>query len=132
MTLFDLMPTLWLLLAFVLLCVYFLSGHRVFLYGCGGAFFALCPAVLCLRIFVQTAFFFIYMISVLAASRISSHRKKHRYAVALTRIDSKGGYILCGGKVKSAYTRDRYAVYRTGDVFETVLCSDGTVRVDRV
>lgn len=133
MTLFDLMPSVWLILAFVFSCFYFLSGRLCFLYGAGGAFFALCPAVLSFHIYVQTFSFFAYMVAVFAAARIAKTGKRQRCgAVALTKIDADGGYILYKGSVRNAYCRDPLAVYRTGDVLQVTLCSDGILRADRI
>ena len=133
MTLFDLMPALWLSLAFLFSCAYFISGSRCFLYGSGGAFFALGSAVLCLHIYVQTVLFFGYMLSVLALSRIVSAKKpKPDGAVALTKIDCDGGYILYKGTVRRAYSRDPFFTYEIGDVLEVTLMSDGTLRADRI
>ncbi len=133
MTLFDLMPSVWLILAFSFLISYFISDRRVFLYGCGGAFFALCPAVLCFRIYVQCACFFAYLITVSAAAGIAALKSdRSSYAVALTRIDSRGGFILYKGEVRSAYARDGFSVFRTGDVLKAELCSNGLIRADRI
>ena len=133
MTLFDLMPTVWLSLAFIFLCAYFGFGSRCFLYGSGGAFFALGSAVLCLHIYVQTVFFFGYMLSVLALSRIVCAQKpKPDGAVALTKIDGDGGYILYKGGVRRAYSRDPFFVCETGDVLEVTVGSDGAVIADRI
>ena len=133
MTLFDLMPSVWLILAFSFLLSYFISDRRIFLYGCGGAFFALCPSVLCFRIYVQCACFFAYLIATAAASGIAAAKKdRASYAVALTRIDSRGGLILYKGAVCSAYPRDEFSVFRIGDVLKAELCSNGLVRADRI
>ena len=133
MTLFDLMPSIWLTLAFTLLLSYFISGRRVFLCGCGGAFFALCPAVFCLRIYVLISLFFAYLAVVFTASRINALKNdRFSYAVALTKIDADGGFILYKGSVRRAYTRDGLAVYRIGDVLRTELCSNGIIRADRI
>lgn len=133
MTLFDLMPSLWLTLAFVFLILNLFCERRVFLYGAGGAFFALCPAVLCLRIYVQCSFFFAYMITVFAVSRIARLKNERKTgAIALTKIDADGGYILYKGGVRNAYPRDPLFVCGIGDVLETELSSDGIIRAYRL
>ena len=132
MTLFDLMPSVWLCVAFVFFCAYLMTGERPFLYCTGGAFFSLCPSVLCMRIYVQTVFFFAYLLTVAAASRIAAVRKKRRSAVALTRIDRNGGYILYKGSVRAAYSRDPAYVFDIGDVLRVTLLTDGTLFADRL
>ena len=113
MTLFEFMPALWAILSFLFFAVYFLTDMRLFLLGCGGALFALCPALLGGGIFLQTDSAF-------------------RDAIALTAIDRRGGYILYKGRVRRAYPRDILYEYRLGDVLAVTELSNGTLCAYRI
>ena len=135
MTLFDLMPSLWLVFAFIFFAVYFLSGMRLFLTGCGGALLALCPSLLGRGIFMQTVLFFSYMAFVYCAcliKRMLPGRSCFRGAAALTSIDCNGGYILYKGRVCRAYPHDRLFEYVTGDALAVAELSNGTLCAYRI
>lgn len=132
MTLFDVMPALWIVFAFVFFGVCLLSDLRVFLIGCGGALFAFCPSALGAGIFLQILSFFFYIGAVYAALLLKRGGEKRRYAIALTRIDNNGGFIMYRGKVRRAYPRDSLYEYGTGDVLSVVKLSDGTLCAYRI
>ena len=129
------MPALWVILSFLFFAVYFLSDMRLFLTGCGGALFALCPALLGGGIFLQTVLFFAYIAAVYAAclfKRLFTKSSGMRGAVALTAIDRRGGYILYKGRVRRAYPRDILYKYRLGDVLAVTELSNGALCAYRI
>ena len=135
MTLFEFMPSLWIILAFIFFVYYFLSDVRLFLIGCGGALTALCPALLGVRIFTQTAAFFVYIGAVCAAcfiKRRSGRPARLREATALSKIDCRGGYILYKGRVRRAYPRDMLYEYSPGDVLAVKETSNGVLCAYRI
>ena len=135
MTLFDFMPSLWLIFAFIFFAVYFLSEMRLFLIGCGGALLALCPSLSGRGIFIQTVLFFSYILCVYGACfirRLFSDASYFRGAAALTAIDSNGGYILYKGRVRRAYPRDRLYEYAPGDVLAVTELSNGALIAYRI
>ena len=135
MTLFDFMPTLWIILAFLFFAVYFLSGMRLFLTGCGAALLALCPALTGAGIFIQAVLFFAYIGGVYCACLLKSkciRSRVRREAIALTAIDRRGGYILYKGRVCRAYPKSRFHKYRLGDVLYVKELSNGSLRACRI
>jgi hypothetical protein len=135
MTLFEFMPALWAILSFLFFAVYFLTDMRLFLLGCGGALFALCPALLGGGIFLQTVLFFAYIALVYAAcflKRLLEVDSAFRDAIALSAIDRRGGYILYKGRVRRAYPRDILYEYRLGDVLAVTELSNGTLCAYRI
>lgn len=135
MTLFELMPSVWLILAFVFFAVYFLFDVRLFLIGCGGSLLSLCPALLGAGIFLQTSLFFLYIAFVYALcliKRLFTGSSAFRGAIAVTRIDCRGGYILYKGRIRRAYPRDRLYEYRLGDVLTVTAMPDGSLCAYRI
>ena len=135
MTLFEFMPALWVILSFIFFAVYFLSDMRLFFTACGGALFALCPALLGGGIFLQTVLFFAYIVFVYAAcllKRLIDVDAGFRDAIALTAIDRRGGYILYKGRVRRAYPRDILYEYRLGDVLTVAELPNGALCAYRI
>ena len=135
MTLFEFMPALWVILSFLFFAVYFLTDMRLFLLGCGGALFALCPALLGGGIFLQTVLFFAYIALVYTAcliKKLCGYVSGFREAIALTAIDRRGGYILYKGHVRRAYPRDILYEYRLGDVLTVTELSNGMLCAYRI
>ena len=135
MTLFELMPALWVILSFVFFAVYFLSDMRLFLAGCGASLIALCPALLGGGIFLQTVLFFSYIAAVYALcflKKLFIKTSRYRDAIALSKIDNRGGYILYKGRVRRAYPRDILYEYRLGDVLTVTELSNGALCAYRI
>ena len=135
MTLFEFMPALWTIFVFIFFVIYFLFDMRLFLVGCGGALLALCPSLLGAAIFIQTAVFFIYVCLVYGVCLIKRLRVKKAdpgRAIALTKIDRRGGYILYKGRVRRAYPRDRLYEYVPGDVLAVTELSNGALFAYRI
>ncbi len=134
MTLHDLMPAIFLSLAFVFFVIYVLSRMRLMLTGCGASFAALCPALLGLPVFADAITFFIYTGAVCGAAYLCKREKKEETcnAIALTRTDARGGYILCGGRIHRACPRDSLYEYALGDVLNVITLPDGTLCAYRV
>ena len=135
MTLFEIMPAVWTVFAFVFFVIYFMSDIRLYLAGCGGALFALCPSLLGRGIFLQTVLFFSYIAFVYALCFIKKLFAKNsccRGAIALSKINGRGGYILYKGRVRRAYTRDCLYEYNTGDVLTVTELSNGALCAYRI
>ena len=129
MTLHAFLPSLFLIFAVLFFFIFALSRLRLYLLGCGASFFAFCPAALGLPVAVSVSAFFIYLFVVWLAALIASHIKDFTSpkAIALSKTDKNGGYILYRGEVRRAYPRDCLYEYSTGDVFNVILLSDGTL-----
>lgn len=129
MTLHDLMPAVFLSLAFIFFIVYALSRVRLMLVGCGASFFALCPSLLDLPVFVSVGAYFLYIGFVYAAISISRHVSDvpETNAIMLNKTDNNGGYILYKGEVRRAVPRDSLYEYALGDVLTVIVLSNGTL-----
>lgn len=117
MTVSDIMPSLWFLLAFAFYCVYALSRLGVFLLGCGGAVLAFAPSALGAGIRAQTLTFFAYCFAVGAACLIKSRLPEGgELAVAVTDVDCRGGAVRIGGRTVEARSSDPFCRYSRGQV----------------
>ncbi|MBO4422947.1 MAG: hypothetical protein J5879_05880 [Clostridia bacterium] len=134
MTLYDIMPSVLFLLCITFFLVSVLFRCRLFSAGGGAALFSFLLSLTGCGIFWQAASFFAYLLAVSAAYAVSraSAPKTARGAVAVTRIDSRGGSVLYKGRLYPAYPRDGLYVYRLGDVFKVKETSDGTLFAYRI
>lgn len=118
MTVFDIMPSLWLICAFLMLLFYLLLDIDLAAYTMSSCLLCLASSLLTLPIRVQSGVFFSSLLLFIAADIISNHRKEQTVmALAVTDITSDGGYVRINGQIVKAYSRDRFIRYRAGEVF---------------
>ncbi len=122
MTVFDIMPVLWLGSSF-LFCLFYLFGKVDFsLCAFCGAMLSFVCALFGITIYIQSAVFlgvtfFVLVLSLIAQAYYRKKSTEEYVAVALTDITARGGYVKCRGNIFCVKSRDAYIKYRKGDVF---------------
>ncbi len=122
MTVFELMPAVWLCAAFsftVWLTVFEIDISAV---GISSSLVSFFLSLLSFPMVYQCSIFFIWSILILVFSRFG--KKNKNTAMAVSRVDRFGGVIKYSGKCRLAYSRDVTHEYMPGDTF-TVSGTDG-------
>ncbi len=115
MTVFEIMPSLW------LFCVFFFGVSAVVFdihiaaAGFSASLASLFFSILSQPMYFQCAAFFIWASLIIILSTPS--KKKINTAMAVTEVTDKGGIIKFRGKCHAAYSRDKTHKYRSGDIF---------------
>ncbi len=120
MTLFDIMPSLWLVSALLFSLFSLFSGGTLSLCALSASLFSFAFSLLSLPIYIQCFSFIIICFSLFIISLITrktKHVKKHIFC-AVSDIDTTGGFAKHHGKIFPVYSRDEYIRYRRGEVFD--------------
>ena len=132
MTLFEAMPSLWVILTAASLFIHAVTGSRLFLLCCGGGFAAFAPAALGAGIKVQAAVFGVYCVAVgaLCLSRRKIPDKPASEGAALTDINGGGGAILWRGRAVRAVCADPFVSFAKGEVLTVYRCGSCADKAD--
>lgn len=132
MTVFDLMPSIWLLSSFIFLLFYLLCDIDP-------AVCCMSTCLICLAASLTGAFVrlqctvFFALLSVLLIVYLYSSRKRRSHArllaIAVTDILPSGGYVRINGKTSKAYCRDCCVRYRKGQVFTLETCKGNDILI---
>lgn len=129
MTLFDVMPSIWLFSAFCFFIFYLVCEAELSLCAVSASLFSFAFSLLALPIYIQCFSFIGICFSVLIVCCIKSkanHKEKHTFC-AVSRINSSGGFAKHHGKIIEVYSRDKYIAYPVGEVFSGKKSNDGFV-----
>ncbi len=129
MTLFDIMPSLWLLASF-LFFIFYLSCEFDFALCCVSAsLFSFAFSLISLPMYIQCFSFIGICFILFLLCRISQRTKRTDKCVfcAVGRITADGGFAKHHGKIFEVYSRDKYIQYTAGTVFTARKSSDGFV-----
>ncbi len=114
MTVFELMPTVWLSISFFFFISAIVFGVDLAAVGLSSSLTSFFLSALSLPIYIQCGVFFLWASGILIAAECGN--KKTDTAVAVTKIDRFGGIIKYSGKCRLAYARDVMHEYKPGDI----------------
>ena len=120
MTIFDIMPSLWLVSAVLFSLFSLFYNSTLSLCALSASLFAFAFSLLSLPIYLQCFSFIMICFSLFILSfftRKINRDKKHIFC-AVSTIDTSGGFAKHHGKIFSVYSRDEYIRYRCGEVFK--------------
>ena len=119
MTLFDIMPSFWLISAFCFFLFYLICNVDLSLCAVCSCLFSFAFSLINLPMYIQCFSFIGICFSVYGASVISRKRKRREKHIfcAVSRINSDGGLAKHHGQIFEVYSRDKYIHYNAGEIF---------------
>lgn len=117
MTVFDIMPSLWLFSSFLFFVLYLLTENSFAVCAMSAGLLSFCVSLVSLPMYIQ-CFGFIFITFFEAVTVFISGRKKgKRISCAVSDITANGGYTKLHGEIIETSSRDKYIRYKAGEVF---------------
>ena len=117
MTVFDIMPSLWLFSSFLFFVLYLLTENSFAVCAMSASLLSFVMSIASLPMYMQ-CFGFIFITFFEAVTVFISGRKKgKRISCAVSDITANGGYTKLHGEIIETSSRDKYIKYREGELF---------------
>ncbi len=129
MTLFDVMPSLWLFSSFLFLIFYLSCDVELSLCAVSSSLFSFAFSLLSFPMYIQCFSFIVICFTVFTLCHIKRKTKrKEKYTFcAVGKVTADGGFAKYHGKIFEVYSRDCYITYPVGEVFTGRKSNDGFV-----
>lgn len=124
MSLFELMPSIWLLMSvfFFVFLAFFAFRHSAALLS--ASLLAMLFSLFAFPMHAQIFVFFFHTLSLFIADLFIKPKKAVRYCISVTDIDSHGGIVKYKNRYIIAYCRDSSHHYKSGCSFKLLKGTD--------
>ncbi len=117
MTVFDIMPSLWLFSSFLFFVLYLLTENSFAVCAMSSSLLSFAMSLASLPMYMQCFGFVLITFFEFVTVFICGRRKRKRISCAVSDITAKGGYTKLHGEIIETVSRDKYIRYKTGELF---------------
>ena len=117
MTVFDIMPSLWLFSSFLFFVLYLLTENSFAVCAMSASLLSFVMSIASLPMYMQCFGFILITFFEAVTVFVFGRKKRKRISCALSNITAKGGYTKLHGEIIETSSRDKYIKYREGELF---------------